>query len=656
MTAYVIPNDSFRTLCFYVCRESKDAKVLAAEGVRTNDAQHMAEDFTFQRKLQPDLGMAALHIPLSLSAADAEGRSPEEVSQLLEKAARLFIKELEKEKQIGPLQTQWVLVQHFDKDHPHAHLVLNRVDNRGSVIPDTFIGQYCRKACQRVEEKLGLLPAEEQGRAQAQWDKPTNRQVAAVTPREKRTANWQRARHTVANALLSLEGQACGFPELAAKLAPHNIRLKETEYKLADGTTRHGVRFELGEHQFKGGEVGKNFTAPKLMEGFAQVQVERQEQRQKQRQELQEQTREVLTRTLYASEQPLLGKPDYENRMQKQGYTFMVETGQPPRIKHEASGETFTLAEVRPGGKAAAPLSEQLREVLAQQAHTAKTLKMLEELLVAQNFTSRAAFKAQFQLQGYTIIPREMGKGPQLFHEGSGRALPVSGLKPFGRGLIEQVDEVVVKRREESLARGRIGVNDTDVYSANERLEHIRKALVAAGVAVEVLASPVPGFGRMAVLAYTHEPRGAQLDAVNEVLRQVRNSKNTHVTEQNEGYGQPVAAWREREGQFGQATVEIKGNETKSDVERAALVSAALREVGAVVREKASDQAGQVVLEILYHTHRPKPLGVTEILDTLAHHSPGIKVQETEAARTGRGGQDPPGKSLDEYKVKEITR
>ena len=55
-----------------------------------------------------------------------------------------------------------------------------------------------------------------------------------------------------------------------------------SEHRLTDGTTRYGVRFELGEHRFKGVEVGKDFTAPKLLEGFAQVQVERQAQTQQQ--------------------------------------------------------------------------------------------------------------------------------------------------------------------------------------------------------------------------------------------------------------------------------------------------------------------------------------------------------------------------------------
>ncbi|SFQ79750.1 relaxase/mobilization nuclease domain-containing protein [Hymenobacter arizonensis] len=862
MTAYAIPNDSFRAVSFYICRESKDALVLAAEGVRTNDAQHMAEDFTFQRQLQPGLGMAVLHIPLSLSTADAENRRPEEVSQLLEKAARLFMKELEKEKRVGPLQTQWVLVQHFDKPHPHAHLVLNRVDNRGSIIPDAFIGQYCREACQRVEQQLGLFSAEEQGRAQARRDGQTNRQVAAATPREKRIADRQRARHTVANALVAVADKTGGFAELAAKLAPHNIRQVVSEHRQADGTTRFGVCFELGAHRFKGGEVGKDFTAPRLLEKFAQHQVDvpvrqapalaidevlgrhevgkrnplpaeseraaqqravsvallpqevqgnkqfpvpvsasvlppavvvaglpvdskevseptagrsplgrvvtaeppadvppveavaqqsrpaadlpeetrqaeqlrnaaaeqatadalegvererarlatlvqeadqaeragaytrvaelsygviqeveqriaaheeqanatpagrvllaevhAQEQErlrlaaqveaaEQDRQQLQEQIREVLTRTLYAPETPLLSTQEYQNRVRKQGYQFILVTGQPHRIKHEASGEIFTLAEVQPGGSAALPLPAQVTEVLAQQAYAAKTLKMLEGLLVAQDFTTRAAFNAQLQPQGYSAALGADG-GMHLRHKDSERTVPVAGLKPFGRDLAEQVDEVVATRQA-SLIHGRIGVYASATHSAAERLEHIRKDLVAAGVTIEVLESPAPrpGLGPLAVLAYTHETSGTQLDAVNNLIARVRSSPDAHVMEQSEGFGQPPTAWPSRGGQFGQATVVIGDSKTRSAAERAAPAVAGLRDAGAVVREVAGEQPGQVVLTVHYHTQRHKLSSITQTLDDLAYRSPGITVDESVAARTARGGEEPPAKSL----------
>jgi hypothetical protein len=272
MIAKVILGNSFRAVCFYLCQESKDAEVLASVGVRTDSAQHMAEDFTFQQQLRPTLGKAVLHIALSLRPEDAEGLSPGEVSMLLEATGRAYQRELAKE--IGPLKTQWTLVQHFDKDHPHAHLVLNRVDDHGKVIPDAFIGEYSRRACQRVEQQFGLATAEEQGRKQAQREGQTNRQAAADTPREKRIAGRQRARHTVANALILLDGQANDFAELADKLKPHNIKQVVSEHQQADGTTRYGVRFELDGHRFKGGEVGKDFTAPKLMQKFAQYQAE----------------------------------------------------------------------------------------------------------------------------------------------------------------------------------------------------------------------------------------------------------------------------------------------------------------------------------------------------------------------------------------------
>ncbi|AMR25443.1 hypothetical protein A0257_22385 (plasmid) [Hymenobacter psoromatis] len=276
MIAKIIIGDSFRAVCFYLCQESKDAEVLAAEGVRTDSAQHMAEDFTFQQQLRPTLGKAVFHIALSLRPEDAEGLSPGEVSMLLETASRVYRQELAKE--IGPLKTQWTLVQHFDKDHPHAHLVLNRVDDHGKVISDAFIGEYSRRACQRVEQQLGLATAEEQGRKQAQREGPTNRQKAADTPRKVRLAAWQRARHTVASALEPAVVASGDFGELADKLAPRHIQQVVSKHQHKDGSTRYGVRYEYDGHRFKGGEVGQQFTAPKLLEGFAQVQLERQVQ------------------------------------------------------------------------------------------------------------------------------------------------------------------------------------------------------------------------------------------------------------------------------------------------------------------------------------------------------------------------------------------
>ena len=385
MIAKVIIGNSFRAVCFYLCQESKDAEVLASEGVRTDSAQHMAEDFTFQQQLRPTLGKAVLHVALSLRPEDAEGLSPGEVSMLLEATGRLYRRELAKE--IGPLKTQWTLVQHFDKDHPHAHLVLNRVDDHGKVIPDAFIGEYSRRACQRVEQQLGLATAEEQGRKQAQREGLTNRQAAADTPRKVRLAGWHRARHTAANALITLDGQTNDFAELADKLKPHNIKQVVSEHQQADGTTRYGVRFELDGHRFKGGEVGKDFTAPKLMQKFAQYQAE------------------APTRQATAS------------KLEAQLAEGERATQEPKQREAEQQDREAQLLEAR----VEAQLQEVILTALAQQVPGATSVVELQLGLAVEGVTARPNWQADGQLQEISFAAaafpgREVGGaalGPQ---------------------------------------------------------------------------------------------------------------------------------------------------------------------------------------------------------------------------------------------------
>jgi hypothetical protein len=257
---------SFGGICRYVFQEDKQAQVLDAEGVRTDSATHMAQDFQYQQAQRPGLGNAVLHVALALPAEDAAGRSPEQLSELLREAGRAYVQEMKLE------NTQWALVQHFDKKHPHAHLVVNRVDNDGQTIADNFIGQESRRVCQRLEQQLGLTVAEQRGREQAREVEPTHRQATAKTPKAERDANWQRARHEVANALKHTAPYAGSWDELQAKLARHDVQVHPSTHQKKDGPQVYGVVFEKDGHRFKGSEVAKEYSASKLQQTFAQHQ------------------------------------------------------------------------------------------------------------------------------------------------------------------------------------------------------------------------------------------------------------------------------------------------------------------------------------------------------------------------------------------------
>jgi hypothetical protein len=258
MTGKVKIGKTFPGICQYVFREDKQAKVLAAEGVREDSAAHMAQDFDYQRGARPRLGNAVLHVA-------------EELSNLLRSLGQAYVKEMEFE------NTQWALVQHFDRPHPHAHLLVNRVDNAGQVLDDSFIGQLSRRTCQQLERELNkqlepewkLTVAELQGRDQARGEGPTRRQQAAETPRQHHIANWQRARHEVANAVGPVSHFVGGWEELQQQVAQKGILVIPSTHQGKDQQWRPGVVFEKNGCCFKGGEVGPEFRAESLLRQFA---------------------------------------------------------------------------------------------------------------------------------------------------------------------------------------------------------------------------------------------------------------------------------------------------------------------------------------------------------------------------------------------------
>ncbi len=259
---------SFGGICRYVFGEDKQAQVLDAEGVRTDSAAHMAQDFEFQQTQRPGLGNAVLHVALALPAEDAHGRSPEQLSELFREVGRAYVQAMKLE------NTQWALVQHFDKPHPHAHLVVNRVDNEGQTIKDHFIGQQSRRVCQDIEQQLGLSVAEQRGRDQAREVGLTHRQVTATTPKAARDADWQRARHEVARALGQTAPYSANFAQLQTRLTPHGIEVRPSEHQKKNGPAVFGVVFEKDGHRFKGSEVSKAYSAGNLLKTFAQHQAQ----------------------------------------------------------------------------------------------------------------------------------------------------------------------------------------------------------------------------------------------------------------------------------------------------------------------------------------------------------------------------------------------
>lgn len=65
---------------------------------------------------------------------------------------------------IGLANTQYVIARHFDKKHPHCHLVFNRIANDGSVISDSKERIRNEAACRQIKKRHGLTFGNSQSR------------------------------------------------------------------------------------------------------------------------------------------------------------------------------------------------------------------------------------------------------------------------------------------------------------------------------------------------------------------------------------------------------------------------------------------------------------------------------------------------------------
>ncbi len=125
--------------------DRKEAIILDAMGVTTKSVASITRDFNIQRLMRPGLGIAVGHLILSWSTEDMIKLSP----RIMAERARQFMEKMD------ILNTQYLTVQHTDRQHPHIHIIYNRVNNNGKTISDKFEHTRCLKICKELTLKYG---------------------------------------------------------------------------------------------------------------------------------------------------------------------------------------------------------------------------------------------------------------------------------------------------------------------------------------------------------------------------------------------------------------------------------------------------------------------------------------------------------------------
>ncbi|WPV01658.1 relaxase/mobilization nuclease domain-containing protein [Mucilaginibacter sp. cycad4] len=225
-----ITGRSFGGCVRYVVNK-QDAKIITAEGVRIQNAGAIIQDFNLQRKMRPELGKAVGHLVLSWSKEDLsklnDGIMAERAKEYMDK--------------VGIRDTQFIVVRHNDREHPHLHVIYNRVDNNGNTITDKNNFAKNVKACKEITLKYDYHLGD--GKDQV------NRQ--ALKGKEK-------IRYELFDTIKAALKQSVNWKQLEGQLQKQGISIA---YKFRSGTNEvQGISFEKGDIKMKGSAIDRSLS------------------------------------------------------------------------------------------------------------------------------------------------------------------------------------------------------------------------------------------------------------------------------------------------------------------------------------------------------------------------------------------------------------
>ena len=217
----------------------EQAALLHAEGVLVESKQDIIRSFCMQTEMNPGLKKPVGHIALSYSVVDAPKLTDEKMVQL----AQEYMREMK------ITDTQYIIVRHQDREHPHVHIVFNRIDNNGKTISDSNDMYRNEQVCKKLKEKHGLYFAK--GKEQV---------------KQHRLKEPDKTKYEIYTAVKNEIGKLRNWQQLKEQLTEKGIGI---QFKYKGQTDEiQGVSFSKGEYMFKGSEIDRSFSYSKLDKYF----------------------------------------------------------------------------------------------------------------------------------------------------------------------------------------------------------------------------------------------------------------------------------------------------------------------------------------------------------------------------------------------------
>lgn len=215
----------------------KCATLLAYNGVCAVSNKTIADSFQIQASMRPKVKSPVKHVSLAFSPHDA-ARFPDN-----KKGDALMVEIAQKWMELmGVRNTQYIIARHHDTSHPHCHLVFNRIDNDGNLIPDSNERIRSTKVCRALTEEYGLYIAPKNSKA---------RNKARLRPHQLR-------KHNLRTAALDALAESHSWKDFLSALKVRDTDIRFNRNKASDNI--RGVSFSQGETCMAGSSLDHDLS------------------------------------------------------------------------------------------------------------------------------------------------------------------------------------------------------------------------------------------------------------------------------------------------------------------------------------------------------------------------------------------------------------
>jgi hypothetical protein len=221
--------------CVGYVMEKTGARLLEAQGVRSDNAQTATHDFYAHARMNSRLRKCVGHISLNFHIDDTEKLTDE----MMVKISKEYMDEM------NIKNTQYIIVRHHDTPHPHLHIVFNRTDNNGKTISDNNIRFRGKETCKKLKRKYGLRFAS--GKENVNIEKLRGEDLV---------------KYQIYYAVKDSLEKSCSWREFVNDLRRSNIDVK-FKYRGNSGVVQ-GLSFIKDDITFKASKVDRSFCFSKL--------------------------------------------------------------------------------------------------------------------------------------------------------------------------------------------------------------------------------------------------------------------------------------------------------------------------------------------------------------------------------------------------------